>query len=99
MFRCGHVATPHLCARAAARPGGRPARAGARGEDGRLAVLPGGPVRRACARDSLLEFLWPETDAVLAGHALHSRVHSLHKLLGPMMGGAAPVVYADGCYR
>ena len=36
---------------------------------------------------------------MLAGHALHSRVHSLHKLLGPMMGGAAPVVYADGCYR
>jgi DNA-binding SARP family transcriptional activator len=50
-------------------------------------------------RDSLLDILWPGRDPALAVEALHSRVHSLHRLLGAGIGGAAPVVYADGWYR
>jgi hypothetical protein len=32
-------------------------------------------------------------------YSLHNRAYSLHKLSGPMIAGAAPVVHADGCYR
>ena len=35
----------------------------------------------------------------MAGEALHSRIYSLHKLLGPMINGRSPIVHADGCYR
>jgi len=48
---------------------------------------------------TLREALWPASDAIMAGEALHSRVYNLHKLLGPMIGGAAPVVHTDGCYK
>jgi len=47
----------------------------------------------------LREALWPASDAAMAGEALHSRVYNLHKLLGPLIGGASPVVHTDGCYR
>jgi DNA-binding SARP family transcriptional activator len=50
-------------------------------------------------RDTLLETLWPESDTALAGDALRSRVNSLHTLLGARLGGAAPVLQVDGCYR
>jgi DNA-binding SARP family transcriptional activator len=50
-------------------------------------------------RGILLDILWPACDAVLAAEALQNRIYSLHKLLGPALGGAAPVVYADGRYR
>jgi DNA-binding response OmpR family regulator len=50
-------------------------------------------------RSTLLETVWPESDAVLAGDALRSRVNSLHTLLGTGLGGAAPVLLVDGRYR
>jgi DNA-binding SARP family transcriptional activator len=50
-------------------------------------------------RATLLETLWPESDAMLAGDALRSRLNSLHTLLGAGLGGAAPVLQVDGRYR
>ena len=47
----------------------------------------------------LCEVLWPASDSTTAGEALHSRIYSLHKLLGPLIGGASPIVHAAGCYR
>ena len=51
------------------------------------------------SRAVLLETLWPDSDAVLAGDALRNRVHSLHTLLGTGLGGAAPVLLLDGGLR
>jgi DNA-binding SARP family transcriptional activator len=50
-------------------------------------------------RATLLETLWPDSDAALAGEALRSRVNSLHTLLGAGLGGAAPVLHRDGGLR
>jgi DNA-binding SARP family transcriptional activator len=44
-------------------------------------------------RDVLLSEVWPEADPTLAAQALNSLVHSLHKLLGRVAGGA---VHARG---
>ena len=53
-----------------------------------------------CAlRDVLLNTLWPNSEATLAGQSLNSLVYSVHKLLGDGIDGAPPVVYADGTYR
>ncbi|MDQ3327699.1 MAG: bacterial transcriptional activator domain-containing protein [Chloroflexota bacterium] len=60
-----------------------------------LALRHGHPV----PRDNLLCLLWPDVDAGLAGQALHSLVHSLHKQLGQAIQGAAPVVFQDGRYK
>ena len=50
-------------------------------------------------RETLLEALWPENDAALAGQSLNSLVYSIHRLLGDAIGDAAPVVHESGCYR
>jgi DNA-binding SARP family transcriptional activator len=50
-------------------------------------------------RDTLLVTLWPDTDTALASEALYGRLYNLHKLMGAALGGAAPVVHTDGCYR
>jgi len=60
-----------------------------------LALRHGHPI----PRDSLLCLLWPDVDVGLAGQALHSLVHSLHKQLGRAIQGAAPVVFQDGRYQ
>jgi DNA-binding SARP family transcriptional activator len=62
---------------------------------GQLAVRYAEGVPRA----TLLETLWPQSDAVLAGDALRNRVNSLHTLLGAGLGGAAPVLQVAGRYR
>lgn len=49
--------------------------------------------------EALLHMLWPDSPLHLASQSLHSLVYSLHKLLGDVLGGAAPVVYLDGSYR
>ena len=56
--------------------------------------------RGYCAsREALLETVWPSSVESLSKQCLHSVVHGLHKLLGEAIGGAAPVLYADGYYR
>jgi DNA-binding SARP family transcriptional activator len=50
-------------------------------------------------RSTLLETLWPKSDAALAGDALRSRINSLHTLLGAGLGGTAPVLQVDDRYR
>lgn len=50
-------------------------------------------------RDTLLFMLWPKADPALANQSLNSLVYSLHKLLGNAIGGAAPVLHADGYYQ
>lgn len=50
-------------------------------------------------RDTLLQLLWPHSDTALASQALHSLVHSLHRLFGNVLGGSSPVVHENGRYR
>jgi DNA-binding SARP family transcriptional activator len=60
-----------------------------------LALRPG----PGLARDALRSALWPTGESHRAAQSLSSLVHSLHKRLGDALGGAAPVLLADGCYR
>ena len=50
-------------------------------------------------RDQLLDILWPGHELTLARQSLNSLVYSLRKSLGDVLGGAMPVVYADGYYH
>jgi DNA-binding SARP family transcriptional activator len=51
------------------------------------------------SREHLLQTLWPNSQAELAGHALNSLVYNLHKLLGTAIGDAKPVLYSEGQYQ
>lgn len=53
----------------------------------------------AAPRETLLNTLWPNTEAALAGQSLNSLVHSLRKQLGDRLSGAAPILCLDGYYR
>jgi DNA-binding SARP family transcriptional activator len=50
-------------------------------------------------RDVVLAEVWPEADPSLAGQALNTLVHNLHKLLGDALRGASPVQHIQGAYR
>jgi DNA-binding SARP family transcriptional activator len=50
-------------------------------------------------RERILDNLWPEADSALAGQSLNTLVYSIHRLLGPELGGAAPVLCSGGWYR
>jgi DNA-binding SARP family transcriptional activator len=50
-------------------------------------------------REALLEALWPASEVALAGQSLNSLVYEIQKTLGGALGGAAPVIYANGSYR
>jgi DNA-binding SARP family transcriptional activator len=50
-------------------------------------------------REVVLSEVWPEADPTLAGQALNSLVHSLHKLLGDALGGGPVVICTQGAYR
>jgi DNA-binding SARP family transcriptional activator len=54
---------------------------------------------RGISRERLLAQVWPDADAALAVHSLHSLVHQLHRLLGDAIDGAAPVVHSGEIYR
>lgn len=54
---------------------------------------------RRVARERLVQAIWPANDLTLALNSLNNLVHSLHKLLGPALGGAAPVLHEEGYYR
>ena len=51
------------------------------------------------SREHLIQAVWPNTQAELAGHALNSLVYNLHKMLGDAIGGARPVFVVDGHYQ
>ncbi len=53
----------------------------------------------AVPREKLLAQIWPQTDTALARQSLSSLVHELRKQLAGDLGGAAPVLQADGYYR
>lgn len=55
--------------------------------------------RQPVRREIILESLWPNTNSTLAGQSLNSLVYSLHKQLGPYLGGAPLVVHMNGSYR
>ncbi len=60
-----------------------------------LALGPG----YALPRETLVQTLWPDADSALAGQSLNSLVHALRKLLSDRIGGASPILQADGYYR
>ena len=74
-----------------------PLRAGGKSE-ALLALLALQSGRRV-AREQLVEALWPESDPALGLRSLNTLVYRLHKLLGPSLRGAAPILHEDGYYR
>jgi len=54
---------------------------------------------RRVPREQIVQALWPESEPVLGRNSLHNLVHHLHKLLGPALQGAGPVLHEDGYYR
>ncbi|MGI8587628.1 MAG: AfsR/SARP family transcriptional regulator [Chloroflexia bacterium] len=54
---------------------------------------------RCVPRDTILGIIWPDHDPTLAGQALSSLIYSLRKQLGPLLGGAMPIVHVEGCYQ
>jgi DNA-binding SARP family transcriptional activator len=55
--------------------------------------------RQGVPRERLIEVLWPDADATLAGHSLNALVYSLHRLLGDDLDGAPPVVTMGGLFH
>ena len=53
----------------------------------------------AAPRETLLDAIWPGEPENLSRQSLNTLVHSLHKRLGGALGGAPPVLNADGYYR
>jgi len=54
---------------------------------------------RRMPRERLVQTLWPASDPALGLRSLNTLVYNLHKLLGPALNGAAPVLYEEGYYR
>jgi len=61
-----------------------------------LLALHGG---RRMPGEQLIQMLWAESDPALARTSLRVLVHHLHKLLGPALQGARPVLLEDGYCR
>jgi DNA-binding SARP family transcriptional activator len=55
--------------------------------------------RQGVTRERLIELLWPDADATLAGQSLNTLVYSLHRMLGDDLDGAPPVVTRGGWYH
>jgi DNA-binding SARP family transcriptional activator len=55
--------------------------------------------RHRASRESLLEMLWPETEATRSAHSLNSLIHALRQMLGDVLAGAPPVIYSAGAYE
>src|SRR3712207_5288909 len=49
-------------------------------------------------REVILEAHWPNQDSTLARQSLNSLIYSMRRIFGDVLGGAAPVVYADDGY-
>lgn len=54
---------------------------------------------RRVPRDRLVQELWPDSDLALGLNSLNGLVYHLHKLLGPALQGAAPVLHQRGYYQ
>jgi DNA-binding SARP family transcriptional activator len=54
---------------------------------------------RQATRDSLLEVLWPETDAERANQSLNTLVHALRQRLADALAGQPPLVRTDDGYQ
>jgi DNA-binding SARP family transcriptional activator len=54
---------------------------------------------RRVPRERLVQELWPDSDFSLGLNSLNNLVYHLHKLLGPALQGAAPVLHQEGYYR
>jgi DNA-binding SARP family transcriptional activator len=54
---------------------------------------------RRIAREQLVQAIWPESDLALGLRSLNTLVYRLHKLLGPPLQGATPILHEDGYYR
>jgi DNA-binding SARP family transcriptional activator len=54
---------------------------------------------RRISRERLVQTLWPASDSALGLRSLNTLVYNLHKLLGPALQDAAPVLHEDGYYR
>jgi len=50
-------------------------------------------------REFLLDAVWGDAAFGLAGQSLSTLLYALHKQLGDAIGGEAPVLHVDGCYR
>jgi DNA-binding SARP family transcriptional activator len=50
-------------------------------------------------RERLLDLLWPASSPAAAGHSMNSLVSILHRQLRDALGGAPPVILAEGRYR
>jgi DNA-binding SARP family transcriptional activator len=50
-------------------------------------------------RERLIDLLWPDAEPQLASQSLNSLVYSLHRALGPELGGVPPIVQSAGRYR
>jgi DNA-binding SARP family transcriptional activator len=74
-----------------------PIRAGGKSEA--LLAYVGIQANRRVARERLVQALWPESDPDLAVNSLYNLISRLHKLLGPALQGAAPIVPEDGYCR
>lgn len=74
-----------------------PIRAGGKSE-ALLAYLALRHGRRA-SREQLVQMLWPTSDFSLGLNSLHNLVYNLHKLLGPALQDAAPVLHQEGYYQ
>lgn len=55
--------------------------------------------RRRISASQLQELIWPNSDVASAQNSLNTLVYNLHRLLGPMLDGAAPVVRDEGYYQ
>ena len=54
---------------------------------------------RRVPRERLVQALWPTSDLTLGLNSLNNVVYNLHKLLGPALHGAAPVLHEEGYYQ
>jgi DNA-binding SARP family transcriptional activator len=74
-----------------------PIRAGGKSET--LLAYLGLQYERRVPREKLVQALWSTSDLALGLNSLNNLVYNLHKLLGPVLQGAAPVLHQDGYYR
>ena len=74
-----------------------PVRAGGKSET--LLAYLGLQHGRRVPRERLVQVLWPDNDLTLSLNSLNNLVYHLHKLLGPALQNASPVLHQEGYYQ